>query len=137
MVIASPTTRFILWREVLFAYLAPAICAGVGGLATDRPDLMLAAATSIAGTSAAVALIIGIWLQHRGFRYGRLRSSSPALLAAAFGAATAAVAVSLTQLLAAVPALPDRIRVDGPIAASIAAVIITLRWCSTLRKEER
>ncbi|WP_460719040.1 hypothetical protein [Nocardia heshunensis] len=127
----------MLWREVLIAYLAPAICAGAGGFATGRADLMVAALTSIAGTSALVALAVGMWLRHFGIRYPGLRRMSPVRLAVASGTGAAVIGTALTQLLAVVPALPGRIRVDVPIAAAIAAVIITARWSSIHRKEDR
>ncbi|WP_372025607.1 hypothetical protein ACBG85_27840 [Rhodococcus sp. NyZ502] len=57
---------FTLWREVLVAYLAPALMAGAGGVASGQSGLTMAAFTSIAGTSAVVALLIGSWLQRRG-----------------------------------------------------------------------
>lgn len=57
---------FILWREVLVAYLAPALMAGAGGVASGQSGLTMAAFTSIAGTSAVVALLIGSWLLRRG-----------------------------------------------------------------------
>ncbi|MFE3193901.1 hypothetical protein ACFXHA_33205 [Nocardia sp. NPDC059240] len=137
MAAAITKTRFVLWREVLFAYLAPAICAGAGGLITGRADLMVAALTSIAGTSAVVALAIGMWLQHRGIRYPRLRRTTPVRLAVASGIGAVVVAVALTQLLGSVAQLPNRLSVDVPIAALIATVITTARWSSTYRKEDR
>lgn len=121
---------FVLWREVLFAYLAPALCAGIGGLATGRHDLLLAAVTSIAGTSAVVAAITGIWLRGNGFRYartGRIRLTAGAGIGAA--ALAALVARLTTESL-----LPERIRLDFPIAAALAATITTWRWRAAQRK---
>lgn len=134
---ANTRAKFVLWREVLFAYLAPAICAGAGGLITGRADLMVAALTSIAGTSAVVALAIGMWLRHRAIRYPRLRRMSPVRLAVASGIGAVVIAVALTQSLRPVTVLPGRIRVDVPIAALIATVIITARWNSIHGKEDR
>ncbi|MFI6166338.1 hypothetical protein ACIBCN_06075 [Nocardia sp. NPDC051052] len=129
------TPRFVLWQEVLFAYLAPALCAGAGGLATGRMDLLRAAVTSIAGTSALVALLLGMWLRYSGFRRPRwLRAASVA--AATFGFGAAAFAALTAQVLTTTTSFPDRIRIDFPIAAALAATIITWRWCTVQRKAD-
>ncbi|MGV9665303.1 hypothetical protein ACWDUL_10790 [Nocardia niigatensis] len=47
----------------MFAYVAPAVCAGAGGLVTGQADLLRAAVTSIAVTSALVAFRLGMWLR--------------------------------------------------------------------------
>lgn len=57
---------FVLWREVLTAYAAPALMAGTAGVVTGQADLTVAAVTSIAGTSAVVAFLVGAWLRHGG-----------------------------------------------------------------------
>ncbi len=131
---------FTLRREVLVAYLAPALMAGGGGLATGQPDLTLAAGTSIAGTSAVVAALLGGWLQRRGARRA-WRSSVPRIvLAPGLGLAAAAVAAltawSVTDWAALWPVphhapWPDRLRLDLPISAALAATIITWRWRGT------
>ncbi|MEV6101762.1 hypothetical protein [Nocardia sp. NPDC051981] len=128
--------RFALWREVLFAYLAPALSAGVGGLLTGRTELALAALTSIAGTSAVVAFLLGLWLRHRGARWTWPRRVPPAALAAGFALAAAAFGGLIAQLLSCTPWFPDRIRIDFPIAAALAAAIITWRWCAIRRKDD-
>ncbi|MRH88368.1 hypothetical protein GFY24_13090 [Nocardia sp. SYP-A9097] len=129
--------RFVVWREVLFAYLAPAVCAGASGLVTGQPDLLRAAPTSIAGTSAFVALLLGIWLRHKGIRP---RSPSPirsAVLAAGSGIGAAALAALTAQILTATTELPERIRIDFPIAAALAGAVITWRWCTIQRKASK
>lgn len=128
--------RFVLWQEVLFAYLAPAVCAGAGGLTTGRTDLLLAAVTSIAGTSALVALLLGMWLRYRGTRVLRPESVliSCAVLVAAFGLGAAAFAELIAQMLTTTTSLPDRLRIDFPVAAALAATIVTWRWCAVQRK---
>ncbi|WP_330181197.1 hypothetical protein OHB26_33190 [Nocardia sp. NBC_01503] len=133
---SAPTTpnRFVLWREVLFAYLAPAVCAGAGGLVTAQPSLLLAAATSIAGTSALVALLLGAWLRHNGSHHDRLLRFGPVTLAAGFGLTAGTLAAVTAQLLTATTTLPDRLRLDLPIAAALAATILTWRWRTTQRK---
>ncbi|MTE16070.1 hypothetical protein [Nocardia aurantiaca] len=133
----NPTTvpaRFVVWREVVSAYVAPAVCAGAGGLITGQEDLLRAAVTSIAGTSALVAFLLGMWLRQSGVRVSRLRRARPVSLAAGFGLGAAALAALTAQLLTATALFPDRIRIDFPIAAALAATIITWRWCSVQRK---
>lgn len=134
---AITRTRFVLWREVLFAYLAPALCAGAGGLITGSGELMFAAVTSIAGTSAVVALGLGLLLRHGVIRPWRPTAFTQTAQSALFGIAAAALGGVLAQLLTTVPACPERLRVDIPIAAALAATIVTWRWCSTHRRENR
>ncbi|MEV6976953.1 hypothetical protein [Kitasatospora sp. NPDC093806] len=43
----------------------PAVMAGAGGLATHQPELLIAAGTTIAGTSAVVAALVGSRLRRR------------------------------------------------------------------------
>lgn len=122
---------FVLWREVLFAYLAPALCAGIGGLATGQHDLLLAAVTSIAGTSAVVAAITGIWLQQNRFRYAR---TAPVRLTVGAGICAAALAALVAWLTTdSWPLLPERVRIDFPIASALAATIATWRWRAAQR----
>ncbi|BAW07966.1 conserved hypothetical protein [Nocardia seriolae] len=118
----------MLWREVLVAYLAPAVSAGLGGLLTGRTELVWAALTSIGGTSAIVALLLGSWLRSRADRWPRLRRLPPPALAAGFGLAAAALGELLAQLLCRAAGFPDRLRIDVPIAAAVAAAIIVWRW---------
>ncbi|WP_327144356.1 hypothetical protein [Nocardia sp. NBC_01327] len=126
-VVAPP--RFQLWQEALFAYAAPALCAGIGGIATGRTDLVIAALTSIAGASALVAVLAGAWLQRFGSRRPWLLRLPRVCLVAGF-TVTAAALAELSALFAthSWPLLPDRIRIDFPIAAALAALITTWRW---------
>ncbi|MFD3327391.1 hypothetical protein [Streptomyces sp. NPDC058701] len=80
-----PSPRFVLWREVLVAYAAPALSAGVGGLVSGRDDLAVAALTSIAGTSALVAALTGARLRRTGARPRRSASVPKPVLAAGAG----------------------------------------------------
>ncbi|WP_433664412.1 hypothetical protein ACQPW1_21105 [Nocardia sp. CA-128927] len=133
---APPT--FVLWREVLFAYAAPALCAGIGGLVTGQHDLLLAAATSIAGTSAVVAALVGIWLQRNRFRRGWLARTTPVLLTAGFAIGAAALAALIAWLTTESSTLvPERIRIDFPIAAALAATITTWRWRAAQRRAQQ
>ncbi|MDH6708981.1 hypothetical protein P3T27_005727 [Kitasatospora sp. MAA19] len=127
---------FTLWREVLAAYAMPAVMAGIGGAVTRQPQLMIAAATTIGGTSAVVATLVGSALRRRPAH--SLAGRAPrALLAPALGLAAAAVALAvgltaahwLPQLpgLAANP-WPGRLPVDLPVSSAIAATVIAWRW---------
>ncbi|GAB0102748.1 hypothetical protein JMUB6875_17180 [Nocardia sp. JMUB6875] len=135
MPVATAPARFALRREVLFAYLAPALSAGAGGLITRQPELLLAAPTSIAGTSALVAFTLGLWLQHRGSRIAWLRNAAPMALAAWFGLGTTALAAMAAQLLIRTAWFAERIRFDVPLAAAVASTIVVWRWASIRRKE--
>ncbi|MBD0746664.1 hypothetical protein [Streptomyces sp. CBMA152] len=128
---------FTLWREVLTAYAAPALMAGAAGFATGQSGLVLAAFTSIAGTSAVVAYLLGAWLRHGG-RPRRWTTTLPrpvltGLLAAATTAAAALLGWFAAGWLPAHTAVPtgkwlDRLRLDLPISAALATAIVTLRW---------
>lgn len=58
--VGSRKKPFALWREVVMAYAAPAIMAGIGGLVTSDRGLQIGALTTIGGASALMALIIGL-----------------------------------------------------------------------------
>ncbi|MFB7469843.1 hypothetical protein [Kitasatospora sp. NPDC056184] len=146
---AAPATaappRFVLWREVLVAYAAPAVMAGIGGFATGQSELKIAAVTTIAGTSALVATLVG--LRHRRRRAGSWATRGPApLLAIAFGLGAAAVALAIgwagAQWLPRIPALadspwPGRLRLDLPLSSLIAATMTTWRWRASLPRPHR
>lgn len=137
---ARPPRPFTLWREVLTAYAAPALTAGTAGVVTGQQDLAVAACTSIAGTSAVVAFLVGTWL-HRGGRPRRWTLTMPrivltvALVIIAAGAA-ALLGWFTAQWLPAhtpIPATPwlERLRIDLPVSAALATAIVTLRWRTT------
>jgi membrane associated rhomboid family serine protease len=128
---------FILWREVLVAYLAPALMAGAGGVAGGQAELTVAAGTSIAGTSAVVALLVGAWLQRRkgprSWTTALPRVVPVALLAVGAGAIAGLVGWFASRWLPAHTGVPDapwltRLRIDLPISAALAASIVTWRW---------
>ncbi|MFE5558171.1 hypothetical protein [Streptomyces sp. NPDC056544] len=135
-----PTRPFTLWREVLTAYAAPALTAGAAGVVTGQRDLAVAACTSIAGTSAVVAFLVGTWLRHGG-RPRRWTLAAPrGVLTAVLVITTVGAAALLgwftAQWLPAhtpVPSTPwlERLRVDLPVSAALATTIVTLRWRST------
>ncbi|MBV6700472.1 hypothetical protein [Kitasatospora aureofaciens] len=127
---------FVLRREVLAAYVMPAVMAGIGGLATRQPQLMIAAVTTIAGTSAVVAALLGARLRRRPAHSWAARAprALPAIVLA-LGCATVALAVGLAgaRWLPHIPALagsawPGRLPVDLPVSSAIAATLITWRW---------
>ncbi|MFF3015733.1 hypothetical protein [Streptomyces sp. NPDC057939] len=135
--LSRPFRPFVLWREVLTAYAAPALTAGAAGVVTGQRDLIVAACTSIAGTSAVVAFLIGNWLR-RGGRPRRWTTTVPrGVLTSALVIATVGTAAVLGWFtaqwvpahvpVAAAPWL-ERLRVDLPVSAALATTIVTLRW---------
>ncbi|MER5807815.1 hypothetical protein ABT143_06410 [Streptomyces sp. NPDC002033] len=138
--VSRPPRQFILWREVLTAYAAPGLMAGTAGFLTGQRDLAVAACTSIAGTSAVVAFLVGRWLRNRG-RSRRWTTTVPRVLLTAVLVVTAVGAAALLGWFAAqwlpahtpVPATPwlERLRIDLPVSAALATTIVTLRWRST------
>ncbi len=138
---SSKRPPFVLWREVLAAYAMPAVMAAAGGVATNQPQLVIAALTTIAGTSAVVAAVVGARLRRRPD--GSWAARTPRLPLAAGAGLGAAVLASLlgwagAHWLPDVPALadspwPGRLRLDLPVSATIATTMITWRWRSTRR----
>ncbi|WP_328960061.1 hypothetical protein [Streptomyces virginiae] len=138
--VSRPPGPFRLWREVLTAYAAPALMAGTAGIVTGQRDLAVAACTSIAGTSAVVAFLVGCWLR-RGGRPRRWTLTTPrGVLTAVLVLSTVGTAALLgwfaAQWLPAhtpIPAAPwlERLRVDLPVSAALATTIVTLRWRGT------
>ncbi|MET9700915.1 hypothetical protein ABZY31_28925 [Streptomyces sp. NPDC006529] len=127
---------FRLWREVATAYAAPALTAGAGALIGGNSELLRAAGTSIAGTSAVVALLVGGWLQLFGRRRatGAGRRAVLALAGAALAAALAFICARAAQYGDPAwtgwphgPAL-DRLTLDLPLSAALAATIVGWRW---------
>lgn len=136
------TARFTLWREVVVAYVAPALTAGFGGLVSGQASLLVEAFTSIGVSSAVVAALIGAWLRWGGLRHGWLRSGprSLVIVTVAIGAALLGglagwvVNVGASAWLVAHQwpthqwPWPDHLGIDLPVSAAIAATIITWRW---------
>ncbi|MGW1774835.1 hypothetical protein [Streptomyces sp. NPDC002104] len=125
---------------MLTAYAAPALMAGTAGLVNGQRDLAVAACTSIAGTSAVVAFLVGVWLRRGGRpRRWTLAVPRPVLTAALVLTATGAAALLgwfTAQWIPAhtpVPATPwlRRLRIDLPVSAALATTIVTLRWRAT------
>ncbi|MFG2972980.1 hypothetical protein ACGFYY_08240 [Streptomyces sp. NPDC048331] len=140
---SRPRRPFTLWREVLTAYIAPALTAGTAGVVTGQRDLVMAACTSIAGTSAVVAFLVGRWLRHGGRPRPWTLATPRAVLTAGLVVTTVGAAALLgwfaARWLPALPALPaptptpaaawlERLRVDLPVSAALATTVVTLRW---------
>lgn len=134
---SSAARPFTLWKEVAVAYLSPALTAGLGGVLSGRPELTGAAFTSIGATSAVVALVVGAWL-HRGGQPRRWTMSVPrpaltvGIVIVAAGIAGLAGWFSSGWLPSHTP-VPDagwleRLRIDLPLSAALAAAIVTWRW---------
>ncbi|MDX3533233.1 hypothetical protein PV721_02385 [Streptomyces sp. MB09-01] len=131
---------FVLWREVLTAYAAPALTAGAAGAVTGQRDLAVAACTSIAGTSAVVAFLVGTWLRHGGqprrWTIALPRAVVTVVLVITATGAAALLGWSAAQWLPAHAPVPatawlERLRIDLPASAALATTIVTLRWRST------
>ncbi|MFD5463936.1 hypothetical protein ACFWIQ_14125 [Kitasatospora sp. NPDC127059] len=135
--------QFTLWREVLTAYAAPALTAGAAGVVTGQADLTVAACTSIAGTSAVMAFLVGTWLRHGG-QPRRWTTTLPRLVLTALlvivtaGAAAALGWFAAEWLPAVTPvhAAPwlRRLRIDLPVSAVLATTVVTLRWRAGVAK---
>lgn len=139
-----------LWPDVLAAYAMPALTAGLGGALTGQPQLVAAALTTIGGTSALVAAVLGAVLRRRPVPTRPVPTRparTPRALAAA-GLGLAGAALGLAAGLAAahwlpqVPALagspwPRRLPVDLPVSAAIAAAITTWRRFPTTPRPRR
>lgn len=138
------TRPFTLWKEVATAYLAPALTAGLGGFLSRQPELTRAAFTSIGITSALAACIVGVWLHRRG-RPRRWTATAPRpVLTLGLAIAAAAVAGlagwSGSHWLSSHTPVPDagwleRLRIDLPLSAGLAAAVVTWRWHGTTPRQ--
>lgn len=133
----SGAKTFVLWREVVMAYVSPAIMAGIGGLITADKGLQLAALTTIGGTSALIALMLGLWLRIRGGRKRWLVAAPHlvvvglfALMGAILGLCAAWATTNLLGIIIPIDNLVwiDRIWIDFPLSGVIASTIVTWRW---------
>jgi len=133
----SKGKTFVLWREVVMAYAGPAIMAGIGGLISGDKGLQIGALTTIGGTSALVALILGLWLRSRGGRK-RWIIGAPhlvvvgmfALAGALLGLLAAWVTSDLLGIFIPIDHLAwvGRVWIDFPLSGFIASTIVTWRW---------
>ncbi|CAI8733551.1 Inner membrane protein [Brevibacillus sp. IT-7CA2] len=133
----SERKSFVLWREVIMAYLFPAIMASIGGWITADKGLQIGALTTIGGTSALIAALLGQWLQSHG-KHKRWVTRTPhlALVAvmgmtmAVFGLLAAWLTTELLVIVAPGESLAwlSRVWIDFPLSAIIASTLITWRW---------
>jgi hypothetical protein len=135
--VGSKKKTFVLWREVVMAYAAPAIMAGIGGLVTSDRGLQIGALTTIGAASALMALMIGILLRSR---VGQMRwvIGAPhlvvvgvfALAGSSFGLFAAWATSGLLEIM--IPsndlAWVGRVWTDFPLSGFIASTIVTWRW---------
>jgi hypothetical protein len=135
--VGSKKKTFVLWREVVMAYIAPAIMAGIGGVVSADRGLQIAALTTIGGASALMALMIGLLLRSR---VGHLRwvIGAPhlvvvglfAMAGSLFGLYAAWVASVVVENM--IPSIHlawvDRVWIDFPLSGFIASTIVTWRW---------
>ncbi|MFE6796201.1 hypothetical protein [Paenibacillus chitinolyticus] len=133
----SKKKTFVLWREIVMAYAAPAIMAGIGGLVTADRSLQIGALTTIGGASALMALMIGLLLRSR---VGHIRwvIGAPhlvvvgvfALAGSSFGLYAAWVTSGLLEIM--IPsnhlAWVGRVWIDFPLSGFLASTIVTWRW---------
>ncbi|OPA80653.1 hypothetical protein BVG16_07555 [Paenibacillus selenitireducens] len=141
--VRSGTKTFVLLREVLMAYVSPAVMAGIGGLVTADKILQFRALTTIGGTSALFALLIGLWLRAKGKqKYWLVRSPQWvviglfALGGSMLGLLSAFVTTSIFEIakLTDFLAWSGHIWIDFPLSATIASTIISWRWRASIKK---
>ncbi|NOU84564.1 hypothetical protein GC102_02065 [Paenibacillus sp. LMG 31460] len=135
--VGAGAKTFVLWREVVMAYVSPAIMAGIGGLVTADKGLQIASLTTIGGTSALIALMLGLWLRIRGGRKRWLVALPHlivvglfALMGAMFGLCAAWATSNLLGIIIPIDNLAwvDRVWIDFPLSGVIASTIVTWRW---------
>ncbi len=136
---------FVLWREVVMAYVAPATMAGIGGLVTGDRGLQIAALTTIGGTSALAVCMLGLWLRRRGVHKRWIISADRFVVVGLFvlaGASLGVLSAWVTLCLLGVVwpndhlAWFNRVWFDFPLSATIASTIITWRWHNSVKKND-
>ncbi|MGD8190707.1 hypothetical protein ACQCN2_12075 [Brevibacillus ginsengisoli] len=137
----SSAKTFVLWPEVVMSYVSPAIMAGIGGLITADRNLQIAALTTIGGSSALVAWMLGLWLRSRG-RRKRWLIATPhlvvvgmfALAGVLLGLLAAWMTSGLVDIIDPAHHLSwvDRVWTDFPLSATIACTMVTWHWRQTV-----
>lgn len=139
----SKTKTFVLWREILVAYFVPAIMAGIGGLITGNKDLQIGALTTIGGTSAIVAFLLGFWLEKWGIHNLWIMNANHlavTVISALIGATLGIFAAWMTTFFMGMwwpfnhLVWLNRVWIDFPLSAMIASVTITWQWGMELKK---
>ncbi|WP_411735887.1 hypothetical protein [Paenibacillus sp. M2] len=138
-----PQKPFVLWRELIPAYLSPAIMASIGGIVTADKVLQLRALTTIGGASLLMALCAGLWLRNRENR-PRWVTKAPrvivvgclALAGAGFGFVAAWGISNVLQIVnpSSSWAWLDHIGFDFPLSGAIACTIMSWRWRTYITK---
>ncbi|WP_072729578.1 hypothetical protein [Paenibacillus sp. NAIST15-1] len=136
------TKPSVLWRDIMIAYAAPALMAGIGGVVIGDQILFIAAFTSIGGTSAVTAWFIGRWLQDWGLHTQWLNRSHLLVIAMIFaflGVATGLlIALVVTELsiyaFSQEIAWLDRVWIDFPLSVTIASTTTVCRWYKATHK---
>ncbi|MFJ6209128.1 hypothetical protein [Lysinibacillus sp. NPDC092081] len=128
---------FVLWQEVLLAYVMPSIMAGIGGLFTSDVALSIRACTTIGGASALFALLIGLWLQKRGnfrswivFEHKTRVVGLFSVIGFLFGLIAASILFGLLEFFIQsqqISAL-NFVWIDLPLSATIACTLVAWRW---------
>ncbi|MFF2529906.1 hypothetical protein ACFVS2_13490 [Brevibacillus sp. NPDC058079] len=140
----SERKSFIVWREVIMAYLSPAIMASIGGWITADKGLQIGALTTIGGTSALIAALLGRWLQSHGIHKRWVTRTPHLALVAVMGMTMAVIgllAAWLTTELLVIFAPGEslawlsRVWIDFPLSAIIASTLITWRWRSAINHD--
>ncbi|WP_282943172.1 hypothetical protein [Paenibacillus sp. RC67] len=135
--IKSNTNAFVLWREVLMAYVSPAVMAGLGGLITADRNLQIGALTTIGGASAIMAWLLGLWLRSKGgdvrwmIRMPRIVAVTMfAIIGASLGLLTAWATLGLLEMVLSYAQWDwiQRVWFDFPLSGAIACTIMTWRW---------
>ncbi|MGG4443007.1 hypothetical protein [Brevibacillus fortis] len=142
----SKRKSFVLWREAFMAYLSPAIMASIGGWITADKGLQLGALTTIGGTSALIALLLGQWLQSCGIHKRWVTGTPRLALVAVMGMTLAVIgllAAWLTTELLVIFAPGEslawlsRVWIDFPLSAIIASTLITWGWRSSINHDHQ
>ena len=128
--------KFLLWREVLMSYVGPAVMAGQGGFFSSNPELLLAAFTTIGGSSALLTFCWGLWLQSRPaghWVHTRKRwvvVVSLIAMGVSFGlVAAAAVEILLNTVVTTQSAAwLHRVWFDFPLSATIGSFVVSFNW---------
>ncbi|OUQ89227.1 hypothetical protein B5G50_04015 [Brevibacillus brevis] len=144
---ANPERKsFVLWREVVMAYLSPAIMASIGGWIIADKGLQIGALTTIGGTSALIAALLGRWLQSQGIHKRWITHTPHLALLAVMGMTMAVIGLLAawltTELLVIVApgeslAWLSRVWIDFPLSAIIASTLITWRWRSSISHDRQ
>lgn len=135
---------FILWQEVLLAFVMPTIMAGIGGLFTSDVSLSIRACTSIGGSSAIIAWVIGLWFQKRGIYKSRIAFGHYSIIVALFlsiGLLLGLIGAWITFTVMNSFIQHQQLNafyflwIDLPLSSTIASGLIAWRWKYSIHKK--